>query len=324
MKKSIIYLFGILFVLSLTACQDEDKINNPKASIEVSKQVLNINESVQFTFNGLGQQVSIFTGDKNHIFDSINRGSSGLVFNKGGVFNYAYRTPGKYKVVIIASNYTDNATTLLNDTCSVYINVVDSDASISSIICPQILFDQVAATNFGNDWLVRLPQKVLYKGTTATISSKEKLAITMSSDSAKFIVNNSKYVSTLAYELINPVSINVKPYTGDTVKYKLYMLYYPEFSTFNIMNIAATLTRNTYSYNQMQLNVKLPVGTDFSSLVPQFTLSQGQHVYINGIEQISSVSQVNFSAPIVYQLQNSVLDRPDLVAITNVTVIVGN
>ncbi len=318
MKKYFSIITILIFILIANGCQDENAIT-PKASVQASAIELKINESVEFKFNGTAQKVSIFTGDESHNYDSIQSGNKGFVVNKG-VFNYAYRHPGVYKVVIVASTSNERAAQLLHDTCSVTINVIDTIATIKSITCPKVFYDEIAAKTVGKDWLVCLPQKILFKGQTLPVSSKQRLAIKLASDSAKLLVNNAGFNSTATYELKNGTALSVKPYMGDTQNHNLYMLFYPEFKTFTLNGVAGTLVRSEYNYDRMQLNVTLPAGTDKKNLIPVFTLSEGQEVYVNGVLQTTGVSVVDFTSPVVFRLRNTSAANAELSAETLVTV----
>lgn len=320
MKKYFSAIAIFMFILVGAGCQDENAIT-PEASVQVSSLELKINESVEFKFNGTAQKVSIFTGDESHNYDSINNGNKGFVVNKG-VFNYAYRHPGTYKVVIIASSNNENAAQLLHDTCSVTINVVDTNATVKSISCPKVFYDEIGAKNSGDDWLICLPQKILFKGQTLPVSSKQRLAIKLASDSAKLLVNNLAFSSITSYELKNATSLSIKPYMGDTRNYNLYMLFYPEFKTFTLNGVAGTFTRSEYNYDQMQMVVTLPAGTSKTNLIPEFALSEGQEVYVNNVLQTSGVSVVDFTSPVVFRLRNTSAVKPQLTAETEVTVTV--
>jgi hypothetical protein len=320
MKKYFSIITILFFILIANGCQDENAIS-PKASVQASAIELKINESVEFKFNGTAQKVSIFTGDESHNYDSIQSGNKGFVVNKG-VFNYAYRHPGVYKVVIVASTSNERAVQLLHDTCSVTINVIDTIATIKSITCPKVFYDEIAAKNVDGDWLVCLPQKILFKGQTLPVSSKQRLAIKLASDSAKLLVNNAGFNATTTYELKNANSLSVKPYMGDTQNHNLYMLFYPEFKTFTLNGVAGTLVRSEYNYDKMQLSVTLPAGTDKKNLTPVFTLAEGQEVAVNGVLQTSGVSVVDFTSPVVFKLKNTSVAKPQLAAETNVTVTV--
>lgn len=283
-----------LLVLMLSACV-ESEVKMPFASVEVSTTACKINESVIFHFNGVAPQVSIFTGDKSHDYDLIEQGNTGFVVNKN-TFSYAYKQPGIYKVVIVATNLSDGAEKIWKDTSSLIIRVTDEDATIKALSCPKVLYDEIAAENMNDtDWLVRLPQKIQFAGKVATITSRQRLSVKLASDSTVLLVNGLKFNSTTLYELKTPIALNLKAHSGNTNDYTLYMLRLPEFTSFKLAGVEGVLTRSEFNYNKMTMTVTLPAGTDKTSLIPQFTLVEGQEVYVNNVLQTSGVSVVDFT-----------------------------
>ena len=308
-----------LLVLLLSACV-EDEVKVPVASFEASKAVCTINESVVFHFSGQAQQVSIFTGDKSHNYHLLEKGNTGFVVNKGS-FSYAYKQPGTYQVVIVATNFSEGAETILKDTSSLIIRVTDEDATIKALSCPKVLYDEIAAENVNDtDWLVRLPLKLQFAGKVATITSKQRLSVKLASDSTVLLVNGLKFNSTTLYELKTPIALNLKAHSGNTNDYTLYMLRLPEFTSFKLAGVEGVLTRSEFNYNKMTMTVTLPAGTDKTSLIPQFTLVEGQEVYVNNVLQTSGVSVVDFTAPVVFRLKNTFTGKPHLTAETEITV----
>lgn len=308
-----------LLVIMLTACVEEE-VSLPEASLEVSKTTYSINESVMFEFTGEAAQVAIFTGDKGHDYNLVEQGNTGFVVNKQK-FSYAYKQPGTYKVVIVASNYSEGATTILKDTSSLTIQVLDDDATIKSLSCPKVLYDEIAARSVNDsDWLVCLPQKILFTGKTATITSKQRLAVKMASDSTVLLVNGVKFSATTTYELANPLSLNLTAHSGNVKDYNLYMLRFPEFLTFKVSGVSGTQLRSEFNYNKMTMNITVPAGTDRTNLIPEFTLSQGQEVFVNDVLVSSGVTAVDFSSPVVFRLKNTYTGKPHLFAETEVTV----
>ena len=306
-------------VIMLTACVEEE-VSLPEASLEVSKTTYSINESVMFEFTGEAAQVAIFTGDKGHDYNLVEQGNTGFVVNKHK-FSYAYKQPGTYKVVIVASNYSEGATTILKDTSSLTILVIDDDVTIKSLSCPKVLYDEIAARSVNDtDWLVCLPQKILFTGKTATITSKQRLAVKMASDSTVLLVNGVKFSATTTYELTNPLLLNLTAHSGNVKDYNLYMLRFPEFLTFKVAGVSGTMVRSEFNYNKMTMNITVPAGTDRTNLIPEFTLSQGQEVFVNDVLVSSGVAAVDFSSPVVFRLKNTYAGKPHLFAETEITV----
>ena len=318
----IVNIFKILplIVLLVSACVEEE-LTMPVASVEVTKTVYGINESVVFNFTGQAQQVAIFPGDKAHNYDLFESGgNTGFVVNKG-TFSYAYKQPGTYKVVVVASNYAEGAVNMLKDTTSVMIQVIDDDVTIKTLSCPRVLYDEIAAHSVNDtDWLVRLPQRILFRGQQATIPSTQRLAVKLASDSTLMLVDGVKFSTTTNYQLNNPLTLNLTAHAGNVMNYTLYMLRLPEFSVFKLNGINGVLTRSEFNYDKMTMTVTLPAGTDKTGLVPEFTLSQGQEVFVNDLLITSAVSVIDFSSPVVFRLRNTYPGKSHLIAETEVTV----
>ena len=72
----------------------------------------------------------------------------------------------------------------------------------------------------------------------------------------------------------------------------------------------------------MTMIVALPVGTDVTALIPEFTLSEGQNVTVSGVEQTSAVSALDFTNTVNFELTNTSTTIPALSAKTVVSVTV--
>ncbi|HPH47375.1 MAG TPA: hypothetical protein PLO29_00625 [Paludibacter sp.] len=320
MKTVNIFKILPFFVLLVSACVEEELIM-PVASVEVSKTVYGINESVVFNFTGQAQQVAIFPGDNTHNYDLFESGgNTGFVVNKG-TFSYAYKQPGTYKVVVVASNYSEGAVNMLKDTTSVMIQVIDDDVTIKSLSCPRVLYDEIAAVSVNEtDWLVCLPQRVLFRGQQPNIPSTQRLAVKLASDSTVLLVDGFAFSATKNYQLNNPLTLSLTAHAGNVMQYTLYMLRLPEFSVFKLNGVDGVLTRSEFNYDKMTMTVTLPAGTDKTKLVPEFTLSQGQEVFVNDMLIRSAVSEIDFSMPVVFRIRNTYPDKSYLIAETEVTV----
>jgi hypothetical protein len=89
---------------------------------------------------------------------------------------------------------------------------------------------------------------------------------------------------------------------------------------FKLAGINGVLTRSEFNYDKMTMTVTLPAGTDKTGLVPEFTLSQGQEVFVNDLLITSAVSVIDFSSPVVFRLRNTYPGKSHLIAETEVTV----
>ncbi len=303
MKNSKIFLV-LMAALVFVGCDQKDVVNQPEAAVSVEKFTYDINESMEVRFTGSADNVVLYTGDKDHNYDLREESNYGLVVNKG-VITYAYQQPGTYKVVCVATNHGDYGQTMLQDTCSFEVKVTDDVTEIYNLSASAVLYDEVFAELVGeNDWLLGIPTKVRFKGKDMKINiKKQKLKFYIHSGSSQIYVNDALHKNNTQYDLSKALDVKVVSHAGNERNYKLYALNYPEFATFELAGAAATITRNEYDYSYFVVDVTVPAGTDVTNLAPKFTFTgEGEKAYINGTEQVSESTKVDFSQPVTYTL----------------------
>ena len=57
-----------------------------------------------------------------------------------------------------------------------------------------------------------------------------------------------------------------------------------------------------YYFDKVSITVELPAGTDVSALKPVFASADAQQITVNGEQQISGETVVDFTEPVVYTL----------------------
>ena len=319
--KVIKLLFWVCIALFIISCEEETA-DTPRAEITINKTQFEINEAMVINFNGVAEQVVIYPGDDMQDYELRAQSNTGLPVNKG-LFTYAYSVPGVYKVVCVASTYTEKATELKYDTCSVTVTVIDDETQISRISCPRILYDEVFALEKENDnWLMALPRRVKFGTSTPAINiAAQRLRFHIPSDSTNVYVNGNAYSSTQNYNLSAPLDILVKSDFGTERPYKLYTINYAEFATFKLLGVDGVFVRNEFDYSTFVLEVTLPSGTDVSNVVPEFTTTAPtEKAYIGNVEQTSGVSSVNFAQDVTYRLVSTSPDNPNMQAESAVNV----
>lgn len=318
--KTLINLLTIGVLLLLCSCENNE-VADPVAAVEVNKHQFQINESMIIHFTGSADQVVVFTGDDMHDYGLRSESNTGFVVNKG-LFSYSYAQPGTYKVVCVASSYSDGAIGLKRDICSFTVSVVDDETEIEQLSCPQILYDEVFAGRLENDeWLMRLPRRVKYNNATPAISLSQRLRFYIQSDSTQVVVSNKQYAETDKYDLSSTLDIVLTSHFGTVRPYRLHTLYYPEFKSFKLMGVDGVIVRNEFDYSTLTLAITLPAGTDVSRLKPEFTTySATDKVYIGDTEQFSETSEVNFTGAISYRLVSTLDGRAELSAETTLKV----
>lgn len=320
-NKSIIRLSALLLLAPFIAACDDDEAATPHAGMVVDKTELGINETMTINFEGVADQVAIYTGDESHNYELRSESNTGFVVNKG-LFTYSYSAPGTYKVVCIASTYNDLAVDLRQDTCSVWVRVIDDETEIRQLSCPQILYDEVYADALNaSDWVMRLPRKVKYRNATPTISLTQRLRFYIDSDSTQVYVGGEPYGTTTRYDLSQTQDITVVSHFGTIRDYKLYTVQYPEFDEFRVNGVEGELDRSEFDYSAFTYTVTLPAGTDVSNVVPEFTLTgTNERAYIGDVEQTSGVSTVDLSQPVTYKLVGVSPDNAEATAESTITV----
>lgn len=310
MKRYIFPLLmaGVLFV----ACED-DTATQPTAAIYVDNATVDVNESVTIHFSGSADNVVVYTGDEEHDYELRDQSNYGLVVNKG-FMTYSYSTPGVYKVVCVATNHEDVGRSLLSDTCSVYIKVIDDITEIEKLSAPQMLYDEVFATQVNDvDWLLPLPRKIRYKTSNPSVSLSQKLKFYIPSLTTEVYIDGEVFDSNKRYNLADCHEIQTRSHEGSVRNYKLHTLNYGEFKTFSLAGVSGTIDRTEYDYSYYEINLELPAGTDVTALVPEFTLyAENEVPYIGDRLQQSGVTTVDFTNPVTYRFVVTDADNPDV------------
>ena len=237
-----------LFTLFLVSCSDDNEpARTPSLQANVSKTNLEINESMEIHFTGVADQIVVFTGDKDHQYERRDSSNTGFAVNKG-LFTYSYHTPGTFHVVCIASTYdTYLGKSLKTDMYSFDVTVTDDVNTIDAIsatVTPNVYYAQL----IGDDtWVMRLPQKQLYNNREIAVNaSRQRLNLSIESDSAKVTIDGEPYNSRTYYALNADHAIRVVSASGTVRDYTLYGMVYPELLTVTVGEKEATLRRSAY------------------------------------------------------------------------------
>ena len=299
MKSYIIPAF--LIAAALTACSDE-KATQPTASIAADSTTAEVNTSVTVHFTGEADNVVIFPGDESHDYELREESNTGLVVNKG-LFTYSYSLPGIYKMVCVATNHANEGQSLLSDTCSIYIHVIDDITEIEKISAPAVLYDEVFASRpTESDWLIGLPRKIKYKTSSPSVSLSQKLKFYIGSETTEIYLDGNLFDANKKYDLSKTIDIETVSNEGTSRQYKLHTLNYGEFKTYSLAGVAGTVGRSEYDYTVYTIDLEVPAGTDLTAVAPEFTLyAENEKVYIGETAQQSGVSKADFSSPVTYR-----------------------
>lgn len=293
----------LLTVAAFTACNNEDEATQPTAAIKLDQSTYNINESMVLHFTGNAENVVVYPGDTGHDYELRDQSNTGLVVNKG-LFTYAYTKPGIYKVVCLVTNHSNEGKVVLRDTCSTYVHVKDDVTEIERISAPAVYYDEVFADNVGSGkWLMTLPRKLLYKNKLLNVTLSQKLRFYIASETSEVAIDGAAFSSTTKYNLAKTHDITVTSNEGTKADYKLFTLNYAIFKSFSVLGKTADIQYSEYDYSTYEMNITVPAGTDVSAVAPEFAMTaDNERAYINGVEQVSGVTKVDFTKPVTYTL----------------------
>lgn len=294
----------------LTACDDE-KATQPTAAVSIEKNLLEVNESMTVHFVGNADNVVVYPGDSGHDYELRQESNTGLVVNKN-LLTYSYSAPGTYKVVCVATNHADEGQSILTDTCSVFVKVIDDCTEIEKI-STTALYDEVFAEQLNpQDWLLAMPRKIKYKTSSPSVSLNQKLKFYIPSTATKVYIDGADFNANSKYNLAQTHAIRLVSNEGASQDYNLYTLNYGEFKSFKAAGVTGTITRTEYDYSYFEINLEVPAGTDLTKLAPEFTLyAENEKVYIGDTEQTSG-TMVDFTNPVTYRFVVASTEKPEV------------
>ena len=261
--SKIFYMLLLAVVPGLTSCSDEnEEARTPQAVVTVNQTVLDINESMVIHFQGVADQVVVYTGDESHDYSLRNESNTGFVVNKG-LFTYSYSVPGTFKVVVLATTYdTYMGNGLRTDTTSFYVTVKDDVTELGQVystITPNVYYASLVNES---DWVMCLPTKQVYNNREVTLNAKrQRLSFEIASDSSKIYVDDVIYSTKNYYDLTQPHDIRVESDFGSIRNYRLYTMIYPEFKSVKLNGVSGKLVRDAFNQDSQVYQFTLPKGT---------------------------------------------------------------
>lgn len=303
MKK---YLFYILLPLLAASCDDDDKVVMPDAEFTMSADEVSIYETVTYTYTGSpSTQVVIYTGDTGHNFDLKDDGNSGFVVNDG-VATYAYKEPGTFDVVVVATNYDKYGGESMMNIARKTITVKDDDNELRTLSLKRDIYNKELPAHIeGNDILLAVPEKVRISNRDIAVSLKaQRLEVATMSANASVLVEDAPFVATSKYNLTVPLKLSVVAASGDKRDYMIHAVTLPSFSAFAVGTAKGTIAFSDYDFDKTTVTVTVPAGTDLTSVTPEFTAAAAKRIRVNGVDQVSGSTAVDFSEPVVYELTN--------------------
>ena len=307
-KNSLFLLYSLSIAWLLAACADDNQeARQPKVEVSVDNRQLTVNESMTLRFGGVADQVVVYTGDKDHQYELRDSSNTGFVVNKQ-LFTYSYATPGTFKVVCVATTYdTFMGASQQTDTLSFVVTVVDQSTAINAIsatVTPNVYYaEQTAET-----WVMRLPKKQLYNNREMAVNAqRQRLNISVVSDSAKVFVDGSPYDARAYYDLSVRHQLKVVAHSGAVDNYEYYGMVYPEFLSLSVDGTEAQLQRSAYYQDLLSYTV--------SGRTMTFTLEDDVKLLADG-KEVASGSDIDPQA--TYTLVRTHADNPQVKAATRV------
>lgn len=293
--SKIFYMLLLAVVPGLTSCSDEnEEARTPQAVVTVNQTDLDINESMVIHFQGVADQVVVYTGDESHDYSLRNESNTGFVVNKG-LFTYSYSVPGTFKVVVLATTYdTYMGNGLRTDTTSFYVTVKDDVTELGQVystITPNVYYASLVNES---DWVMCLPTKQVYNNREVTLNAKrQRLSFEIASDSSKIYVDDVIYSTKNYYDLTQPHDIRVESDFGSIRNYRLYTMIYPEFKSVKLNGVSGKLVRDAFNQDSQVYQFTLPKGT--TGPVIEYMLD-GEGTFLADGVPLESGSRINLDS----------------------------
>lgn len=320
MKRITSIILSLCALALLPACTDENQeARTPVADVSVSAYSLEINQSMEIVFNGVADQVVIYTGDDGHDYSLRSESNTGFVVNKG-VFTYSYSTPGVFHVVCVATTYDtylgENMKTAVTEFDVTVIDDVTTIDKLYSSITPNVYYAELVDEQ---NWVLRIPKKQVYNNREINLNAaRQRLSFDISSDSSKIYVDDVLYAARTYYDLTKTHSIRVVSNAGTTRDYTLHTLVFPEFNSVTVAGTTATQSRNAYYQDLLTYTVQLPAGTYASSVTLSFNVDDNVKFYIDGRETASGATVDLSDESATYTLKRTLADYPAVSATSTV------
>lgn len=297
MRKTFFFLLAALVLLGMTACSDENEpARTPVASATISQTDLEVNQSMQITFNGVADQVVVYTGDEGHNFALRDSSDTGFPVNKG-LFTYSYSLPGNYHVVVVASTYdTYLGDGLRQDTTTFDVKVTDDVTELENVyssITPNIYYAELLDNNA---WVLRLPTKQVYNNRDVTLrADRQRLSFDIASGATNIYIDGDLWQQRNYYDLTKTHDIHVVANSGATRDYKLYTLIYPELTSVSVNGVKGTLKRDPFDQSAQTYNFKLPAGSNLANATITFSVNEDARFLVKG-QEVTSGSTVDLTS----------------------------
>lgn len=304
------YSLFLLAGAAMFASCDDKEATQPTAAISVDKYVYDVNESMTLRFIGNADNVVVYPGDEKQDYELRDQSNSGLVVNRG-LLTYAYEKPGIYHVVCVATNLEDAGRSVMVDTTSVWVTVVDEVVDIDGLAATFTYYEIPGTAVNATDWMLALPRKFRYNNKDVPVNLKKHklnfdIASTTTTVEMRTLENEDEeytlYTANGSYNLENNLHLLTTSSSGMHREYNLFTLTYGEFKTFSLAGVKGTLDRSEFDYSLISINMTLPAGTDLQAVPVEFTLydDAAEKVYV-GDQEIHSGDVLDFTEPVTFR-----------------------
>ena len=304
------------FLASCTS--DNEEARTPVASVQVNKNYLKVNETMEIVFTGVADQVVVFTGDNMHEYAKRTESNTGVPVSKG-FLTYSYSVPGTFRVTVIASTYDtylgDNQKI---DICEFDVTVVDDNTTVESIYSVNTLNTYIAQKVDEQDWVICLPAKQVNSASGKEVNfnpAKQRLTFSVGSDSTKVYINDAEYKTNAYYNLTQVNNIHVVANSGDTRDYRLIGLVYPEMTAPKAGDITLKQVRD--AFNPDLLTYVYPADADVTDVNLTYTVDDNVELLRDG-STIPEGFNVNLTDAATYTLVRTSADNPLAKAVSRV------
>lgn len=339
--KNIIKLVLAIFVSLIYSCDPNGYIRDlyvaPDAKFEINKEIYNVFESVKFTNKGKGQAFVVYPGDYGHVFGKS--GDTGFTTASDGTFSYSYSEAEQYNAVWVASSM-DEAGNRVTDIDSVKVKVVAMNSGLDffqiynvykmteypgnvffspqgifvsndTLMCP-ILFDAWRTSLVVNS--IKAPQLINF-----TLASPLSKFFWVENGTEREIITANSASRIINFLIDGKLAVQkfvVKTGSGINSDYFVAPVIIPKMTKFSVLGINGTIQRDIAYYNQYNISISLPAGTNLSSIVPTFEIMNNDinlvgnniEVYLNDIQQTSGISTVDASnKALIYRIKSYLL-----------------
>ena len=306
----------------------------PKAAFEIEKDTYDVFESVHFVNKGSGQYYVVYPGDANHVyrkegdtgFAAASDGTFSYSYQEPGTFNAVWVASSinengerefqvdsvTVKVVALDGGLDNlrinNIYRMSEYAGTVYYSSYGEFISSDSLICP-ILFDAWRDATFNS---IKAKQLVNFELSSSLaemywidpVGEEKKIVSYHEVGHAMAIATASRIVEFVQDGKLKIQNFRVITASGVISNYYVAPVMIPKMTKFSINGVEGTVTRDIAYYDRYNITLQLADDIDLSNVIPVFetmnndpNLLDGTNcrVTIDGVEQISGVTPVDFS-----------------------------